>query len=45
MTEPDPRWREKIEHALRIQAETRAYRDTHPIGIIRYRPLHVHWPA
>jgi hypothetical protein len=41
----DPDWREKIEHALRIQADTRAYRDADPIGIIRYRPLHVRWPA
>ena len=43
MTEPtlDPHWRERIAHALRIQAETRARRDRNPVGIVRYRPLRV----
>jgi hypothetical protein len=38
-------WREKIEHALRIQADTRARRDADPVQIVRYRPLRPYTPT
>ena len=38
-------WRERIEHARRIQEEMRAYRDANPVEIVRYRPLRVRWPS